>query len=86
MTEKEKYDNIKREAIFTGLALLALIVFWLFAGFGLKDLSIKIFHLPLWALASSLGVWFMAILLVKLLLKFVFRDMDLSKEGNLHHD
>ncbi len=80
MTEKEKYLQVRREAAATGIALLLLIAFWLFAGFGLSGSSITIFHLPLWAVASTFGVWLFAILLVIGLTKFVFRDMELEEE------
>lgn len=76
MSEFEKYRQICREARYTGLALLVLVVFWLAAGFGLSGMAGEIFGLPVWAVTSSIGVWFMAIVLVKLLLSFVFKDMD----------
>ena len=78
MTDWEKYQQIRREAAFTGLALLVLILFWCWAGFGLADVDTEIFGLPLWALTSSIGVWLFAIVLVKILLKCVFRDMPLD--------
>ena len=78
MTEWEKYQQIRREAAFTGLALLVLILFWCWAGFGLAGVATEIYGLPLWAVASSIGVWLFAIVLVKVLLKFVFRDMPLD--------
>ena len=80
MTEKEKYRQVCREAAATGIALLILIVFWLFAGFGLSGSTITIFRLPLWATASTVGVWLFAIVLVWILTKFVFKDMDLGDE------
>lgn len=80
MTREEKYRQMRREAGCTGLALLLLILFWLAAGFGMSGVDVKVFHLPLWTITSSIGVWFMAILLVKILLGFVFRDMDLQDE------
>ncbi len=80
MTEKEKYRQVCREAAATGIALLVLIVFWLFAGFGLSGSTVTIFHLPLWAAASTVGVWIFAIVLVGVLTKFVFVDMDLEEE------
>ena len=80
MTEKEKYRQVCREAKATGIALLVLIVFWLFAGFGLSGSDAKIFRLPLWAAASTVGVWFFAIVLVWGLTKFVFKDMDLGED------
>ena len=80
MTEKEKYRQICREAAATGIALLILIVFWLFAGFGLSGSDVTIFRLPLWAATSTVGVWIFAIVLVWGLTRFVFRDMDLEEE------
>lgn len=80
MTEKEKYRQVCREAAATGIALLILIVFWLFAGFGLSGSDVTIFRLPLWAAASTVGVWFFSIVLVWALTKFVFKDMDLGED------
>ena len=81
MSNKEKYRQIRREAAFTGAALLALILFWLVAGFGTASLEIKVMHLPLWALLGSIGVWAMAIVLTFMLTTFVFRDMDFDDDS-----
>ncbi len=80
MTNEEKYRQMRREAGYTGIALFLLILFWLAAGFGVAQLDVKVLHLPLWVWTSSLGVWFMAIFLVKVLTKYVFRDMSLQDE------
>lgn len=72
------FSQIKREAIATGIALLALIIYWLIAGFGLSGIDVTVFHLPLWALAGTIGTWLFALLLVALLLRFVFCDMPLD--------
>lgn len=83
MTNKEKYRQVKREAIATGLALAALIVYWLFAGFGTAnflDSGIRIVGLPLWVVLGTFGTWAMAMLIVALLLRVVFRDMPLDDE------
>ena len=82
MSNNQKYLQIRREAAFTGLALLALILFWLVAGFGTASLDVKIMHLPLWAVLGSIGVWAMAIALTFMLTHFVFRDMDFDDEGS----
>ena len=90
MSDYEKYQQIKREAGWTGLALFVLIGFWLAAGFGLSGMEGEVFGLPIWAVTSSLGVWFFAIVLVRLLTSFVFRDMELDEdaagEGDVHHE
>ena len=86
MSEFEKYQQICREAGWTGVALLALVVFWLVAGFGLAGMEGEVFGLPVWAVTSSIGVWLFAIVLVKLLTTFVFRDMDLDEtDGEVQH-
>ena len=82
MTEKNsdaaKYGQIKKEAAWTGAVLGLLILFWLVAGFGVSRVDIVVFHIPLWAITATVGVWFAAIVAVKLLLVFVFRDMPLE--------
>ena len=79
MKEREKYLQICREAGCTGAALLVLIVLWLIAGFGVAQLDVKILHLPLWTITSSIGVWLGAILIAWLLTRYVFKDMPLSE-------
>ncbi len=82
MSDAQKFSRVKREAIYTGLALIGLIIFWLIAGFGTASLDVKIFHLPLWALLGSVGVWFFAIIISAVLSKILFRDMDLGGEDD----
>lgn len=80
MTNEKKYAQVRKEAMYTGLALVFLILFWIVAGFGLAQVDVKVFHLPLWAVTSSVGVWAMAVLLVKFLTKYVFADMSLQDD------
>ena len=80
MTEKEKYEQVKKEARTTGLALLGLIVFWVVAGFGAAQLDIRVLHLPLWVITSSIGTWMVAIGIAKFLTRCVFKDMNLEED------
>ena len=82
-TDAEKFSLVRREAIYTGLALAGLIIFWLIAGFGTASSEIKIFHLPLWAVLGSIGVWVVAIVISAILSKVLFKDVDL---GGDEHD
>ena len=81
LTESEKFSLIRREAIYTGLSLVGLIIFWLIAGFGLASVDVKIFHLP-WAVAGSIGVWIFAIFISYILSHKLFKDIDLGGEEN----
>lgn len=82
MTEAKKFSVVRREAIYTGVALAVLIIFWLIAGFALANVDIKIFHLPLWAVAGSIGVWIFAICISYILSHKLFKDIDLGGEEN----
>ena len=82
MSDAQKFSLVKREAIYTGLALVGLIIFWLIAGFGTASFDVKIFHLPLWALLGSVGVWFFAIIISAVLSKILFKDIDLGGEDD----
>ena len=81
LNDAQKFSLVKREAIYTGLALVGLIIFWLVAGFGTSAVDVKIFHLPLWALLGTVGVWFVGIAIAALLSRKLFTDMDLSETG-----
>lgn len=80
MTEKEKYEQVRKEAKATGWSLFALIVFWVLAGFGASQLDICVLHLPLWVITSSIGTWMVAIGIAKFLTTFVFKDMSLEED------
>lgn len=78
----QKFSLVRREAIYTGLALIGLIIFWLVAGFGTASVDVKIFHLPLWAVLGTVGVWIVAILISALLSQKLFTDMDLEGDDD----
>lgn len=82
MNEAQKFSLVKREAIYTGIALAGLIIFWLMAGFGTASSEIKIFHLPLWAVLGSIGVWIVAITISAILSKILFKDVDLGGDND----
>lgn len=82
MSDAQKFSLVKREAIYTGIALIGLIIFWLIAGFGTASSEIKIFHLPLWALLGTVGVWFVAICISAILSKILFKDVDLEGDND----
>lgn len=84
MTPWEKYRQVAKEAVGTGWALIALLLFWGAAGFGLAHVQVKIAYVPLWVWAAIGGTWLFAVLLVKLLTARVFRDMALDDEGENH--
>ena len=82
MSGAQKFSLVRREAIYTGLALIGLIIFWLVAGFGTASVDVKIFHLPLWAVLGTVGVWIVAILISALLSQKLFTDMDLEGDDD----
>ena len=84
VTRFDKYRQVVREARGTGWALLALILFWSAAGFGLSCAPVTIGYLPRWVWAAVGGSWLLALALVKYLTTRVFRDMELDDEEARH--
>ena len=82
LDDAQKFKIVEREAVYTGIALIALIIFWLAAGFGTASLDVKIFHLPLWAFLGSIGVWIFAIVISFVLSRKLFTDIDLEGANN----
>ena len=82
LSEAEKFSLIRREAIFTGIALIGLIIFWLIAGFGTSNIELKVFHLPIWAILGTIGVWFVAIIISFILSRKLFKNVDLGGEND----
>lgn len=82
VSDAQKFSLVRREAIYTGLALVGLIIFWLIAGFGTAASDVKIFHLPLWAVLGTVGVWLVAILISAVLSKILFRDVELGGDSD----
>ena len=81
MNHREKMHQITREARASGLAALAIILFWVLAGFGVSCLDITIWHLPLWTVTGCLGTWLFACFLSVWLTRRVFKDFDLDAES-----
>lgn len=82
MSDAQKFSLVRREALYTGLALVGLIIFWLIAGFGTAGVDVKIFHLPLWAVLGTIGVWLCAIVISFVLSRILFRDVDLGGDDD----
>ena len=82
MTDAQKFSLVRREAIYTGLALVGLIIFWLVAGFGTAGIDAKIFHLPLWAFLGSIGVWIFGIFISFILSRKLFKNIELGGDDN----
>ena len=81
LSYKEKHAQANREALATVIGLLATIVVWTLAGFGLSAFDISIFHTPLWVIGGTLGTLAFAIVVAIVLAKRVFKDFDLDDEA-----
>lgn len=73
-----EYTEISKEAKLTGLSLILLILFWLLAGFSSSVMEIKIFEVPFWAIAGTIGVWFFGIT-ISVILSKIIKDTNFSE-------
>lgn len=86
MKYEDKLKQCDHEAKVTFIGLIATIIVWAVCGFGLSNLDIEIFQLPLWVVAGCFGTFLFAILFVTIFCKFIMRDVDLSDITPLDKD
>lgn len=82
MNQLNKWKQINAEARASGFALIAIIIFWVIAGFGVSRLHITVGHTPLWVITGCLGTWVFAVILVAWMMKHVFKDFSLDDENS----
>lgn len=86
MTEQEKHQQILKEVKAT-LILFAIVAIWHIGfGFGLNGIDIVVLGMPLWFFVSTIGAFFIAVVGVMFLLKFVFVEFDLGTEVELQKE
>ena len=83
MSEKEKFTQMNKEAKATWIAGFIVMAFWWITGFGIYAAfgsSFTILGMPAWVIISCFGSWFLSIAIVAYLVKYVFKDFDLTDE------
>jgi uncharacterized membrane protein YhdT len=78
-TYAEAMKQTSREAEATVIALAAIVVVWLVAGFGLAGTDIWVFHTPLWVVCGCVLPWVAAVIAALVLGYKVFADFDLDE-------
>ena len=78
-TYAEAMKQTSREAKATVIALAAIVVVWLVAGFGLAGTDIWVFHTPLWVVCGCILPWVAAVIAALVLGYKVFADFDLDE-------
>ena len=84
-TYREKMAQANREAKATVVALVAVVVVWIVAGFGLSACDIEVFGTPIWVFGGKLGTWAAAIVAAVVLGRRVFADFDLDDDEEAAH-
>ena len=83
LSYKEKFIQMNKEAKATWIVGLISFIVWLAGGFGVYLLagnSWTILGMPAWFVLGSFCCWFVGIIGVVYLLKFVFKDFDLGDD------
>lgn len=78
-TYAKAMEQTSREAKATVIALAAIVVVWLIAGFGLAGTDIWVFHTPLWVVCGCILPWVAAVIASLVLGYKVFADFDLDE-------
>ena len=81
LSEEEKHKQIMREVKGT-LILIAIVAAWHIGfGFALDGIDVLVLGMPLWFFVSTIGAFVISVVDVIILLKFVFKDIDLGEES-----
>ncbi len=81
MTYKEKFVQMNKEAKASWIVTAIIIAFWWLGGYGVYQVwgaDWKIFSMPAWFLIGTCGTWILAMVLVTVLVKKIFRNFDLD--------
>lgn len=80
LSEEEKHKQIMREIKGT-LILIVIVAAWHIGfGFALDGIDVLVCGMPLWFFISTIGAFVISVVGVVILLKFVFKDIDLGEE------
>ena len=80
MTPEERNRQIRKEALATFLLFLICLAWNVGFAYGLSGCPITVFHLPLWWVLSTPGVFVVAVAGVVFLLKKVFVNFEFEEE------
>ncbi len=82
MTYAEKHKQINKEAKITFFVFLFTFFWWVVTGWGLSDVKIYFFRLPLWWWLSCIGLYIISCGACIWLVKYVFVDFDLGEDDD----
>ncbi len=82
LTYYEKHQQAQKEARASVLALVALVVFWCVAGFGMSHTKLVWLSVPAWVWLGIGGTWICACALAVYLVRHVFVSFDLGEESS----
>lgn len=80
MTYPEKHRQIEKEAKATVIFYVFCFLWWAITGWGLSDVKIYFWHLPLWFWLSVVALVFIGCAGCVVLVKKVYVDFDLGDE------
>ena len=80
MTYAEKHQQIKKEAKWTMVLFAICFVWWCVTGWGLGDVKIYFWHLPLWFWLCIIGTYVIGCVGTIILIKKVFVNFDLGED------
>lgn len=77
-TYAQKMRRTNREALYTVVALVIIVVVWLIGGVGLSGLDVKVASTPVWIIGGTVGTWLVAVIIAVLFAKRIFANFDLE--------
>lgn len=79
-TYAEKMHRANKEALYSVIALVIIIVTWVIGGLGLSTLDLEIASTPVWIFAGTIGTWLVAVALSVIFAKRIFANFSLDED------
>jgi uncharacterized membrane protein YhdT len=86
MTYKQKFVQMNKEAIATGIAVALVAAFWWVSGFALEKIDFTIFRMPGWFVVSCAGSFILSVCAALFLIKKVYRNFSLTDDNDENED
>ncbi len=82
MKRSEQFRQANREAKYTCYATVAVILFWILAGFGLSGSDLILWDTPVWVIGGCIGTWLFSVAVAFWLAEYVIQDVETGESAD----
>lgn len=81
-TYSDKMRRANKEALYSVIALVIIVVAWLLGGVCLSGVDAQFASTPIWIIGGTLGTWLVAVVISIVFAKRIFANFSLDDEND----